>query len=277
MLFTTNGSTTTVGQCTATCLARTKHKGKTIVTWELMYPRYIHPELLTHRAFSRNASSSRATPLKVTLDEVYNTPAFFDHVGLNQAGMVAGRELSPARKREFEAEWRNMGAKVADWVSEMQDKYGIHKQVLNRALEPWLRIRTLVTATDIKPFFKLRIAKDAQPEMQNLARAMKAAMEKAVVREDKVHLPYRDFFVETDRHDQIVRNIAACGRVCIMRSDGKETSFDDDQNRVYDWLKAGHMSPFEHVASYDGKRVRNFDGWKSIRAEIEDGECEWLR
>lgn len=277
MLFTTNSTTTTVGQCTATCLAKTSFGGKTIVTWELSYPRYVHPELMTHRAFSRNACSSRATPLKVTLAEVKENPVFFDHVGRNQSGMAASREVSPTKKKEFEAEWRAMGAKMAKWVEMMSDRYDIHKQVLNRALEPWLRIRTLVTATDFKNFFKLRLAKDAQPEMRNLAKAMKQSLEKAEVRHADIHLPYRDFFTETDRDDLIVRNIAACGRVCIMRNDAKETTYGEDEERVHQWLKSGHMSPFEHVAVFDGLRVRNFNGWRSARAAHEDGMCEWLR
>jgi thymidylate synthase ThyX len=39
-----------------------KHTGQRITTFELDYNRYIHGELMTHRVFSRNSSSSRAIP-----------------------------------------------------------------------------------------------------------------------------------------------------------------------------------------------------------------------
>ena len=54
MYMTTNLSTTQVGQSTATVLARTWNPTtkQEIITWELMYPRYIHSELMTHRQFS---------------------------------------------------------------------------------------------------------------------------------------------------------------------------------------------------------------------------------
>ena len=95
MNFTVNASTAYLGVAAATCLARTVDEfGNEIVTWEMMYPRYVHPELMTHRMFSRNASSSRATPLHVTLEEVRKNPMFFNSVGKNRSGMVAGDEVS---------------------------------------------------------------------------------------------------------------------------------------------------------------------------------------
>ena len=67
MYFTENSTTRQVGQAKATVLAYSCHErgDAPIITWELMYPRYIHSELMTHRMFSRNASSSRATPTHV--------------------------------------------------------------------------------------------------------------------------------------------------------------------------------------------------------------------
>lgn len=48
MIFTENETTTAIGYCKATCLAKTINNRAQIVTWELLYPRYIHSELLTH-------------------------------------------------------------------------------------------------------------------------------------------------------------------------------------------------------------------------------------
>jgi len=35
-----------------------------LTTFQLTYPRFIHAEFMTHRQFSRNASSSRAIPVE---------------------------------------------------------------------------------------------------------------------------------------------------------------------------------------------------------------------
>ncbi len=49
--------------------------GIRITTMALVYHRFIHAEFMTHRTFSRSASSSRAIPVKRMLSEVWNHPA----------------------------------------------------------------------------------------------------------------------------------------------------------------------------------------------------------
>lgn len=264
---TQNQTTTKVGQSIATVIADTiSPEGKRITTFELVYPRYIHSELMTHRAFSRNASSSRATPLNVTLDEVRNDPVFFDYIGVNQSGMVAGEELTRFDYEYFKEEWELLGAQVADAVQKMSEKYNIHKQTLNRALEPWLRIRTLVTVTDTQNFFTLRLAPDAQPEIRSLALAMKDAMEKSVPARGTLHVPYCSDFRYGEATFKIA--VARCARVSYARLDGKA----DDPNAdiaLYDrLLKGGHFSPFEHVAVAKVGKFANFDGWESYRHQL---------
>lgn len=265
---TENKTTVKQGQATATVIADSvSREGKRITTLELIYPRYIHSELMTHRVFSRNASSSRATPLSVTLDEVRNDPVFFDYVGKNQSGMVAGEKLSDDELKAFEKEWANLGAMVAYGVQRMSTIYGIHKQTLNRALEPWLRIRTLVTATDWDNFFKLRLAEDAQPEIRSLAIAMQGAMGKSKPREITVHLPY----VTDKEFSAIVRDdwwkisAARCARVSYARLDGKPTDIKSDLKLAERLLESGHLSPFEHCAFESEGQHANFTGWQSYR------------
>lgn len=50
--------------------------GKRITTFQLRYPRFIHSEFMTHRVFSRNASSSRAIPIKKALKSIINDMAY---------------------------------------------------------------------------------------------------------------------------------------------------------------------------------------------------------
>ena len=53
-------------------------------------PRFIHAEFMTHRQFSRNASSSRAVPIGRVIQEVMDDTAMPVSWGKNQPGMQAG-------------------------------------------------------------------------------------------------------------------------------------------------------------------------------------------
>ena len=278
MISTINESTVKVGQSQATVLARSCHEdGECVLTtWELVYPRYIHAEVMTHRMFSRNAASSRATPTATLLKEVSENPVFFDSLTTNQHGMVGGAELSEDKAREFREEWEQLAAEVAHVVAGWKDKYNLSKQILNRALEPFLPIRTIVTATEVDNFFELRLAPDAQPEIQSLAKAMKESMEKVEprrLRPGQMHLPYIDdesLKIVADI-DNAVTSIAACARVSVVRGDGRHTTLTEDTAFVERLAKAGHLSPFEHVAvcALADDMYANLRGWRSIRYGID--------
>ena len=271
--YSTNNTTVQIGQAIATVIADTiSSDGKRLVTFELVYPRYIHSEVMTHRVFSRNASSSRATPLSVTLDEVRNDPVFFDYVGKNQAGMVAGEELTDYEHHVFQEQWNRLGGIVANFVASLSKDFNIHKQTLNRALEPWLRIRTLVTATDWDNFFTLRLAEDAQPEIRSLALAMKQAMKKSEPKKGDIHLPYITSAElaseDVDLLTWVKVSVARCARVSYARHDGKESDVQADIKLHNRLLESGHFSPFEHIARPALGRCANFDGWRSYRNRL---------
>ncbi len=275
MYMTTNLSTTQVGQSTATVLARTWNPTtkQEIITWELVYPRFIHSEFMTHRQFSRNAASSRATPTKVLVEEVRKNPVFFDEVRVNQKGMTGGELVGDETLRRFKADWQEMAKKAADFAEGWAGEGKIAKQTVNRILEPFLPIRTIVTATDLDNFFKLRLAADAQPEIRSLAQAMRDSREKAGVDVDEAHIPYAEYFDDVTEH-LVPRAIAACARVSVMRGDGKKTTYEEDLAFTKRLLAAGHMTPFEHVAyatKHEG-RYANFSDWMSMRWLVEHAE-----
>lgn len=270
MLYhTENYTTTKIGQCLATVIADTYYSTR-ITTLELVYPRYIHSELMTHRVFSRNASSSRATPIKVLLSEVRNDCTFFDYLGKNKSGMVAGEPLSTLECAEFRADWCNLAKYVANEIERLAAKYDVHKQTLNRALEPFSRIRTLVTATEWDNFFKLRLAVDAQPEMRNLALAMQTAMNVSDCKHNILHAPYAESLHGLDDRRRMMVSVAKCARVSYGRANGYPTSIDDDLELYTRLLNSGHLSPFEHVATAAGAKdhYANFVGWRSYRNQL---------
>ena len=121
-------------------------RGKRITSVKLCYPRFIHAELMTHRVFSRNASSSRAIPVKRMIAYLRSTPAMPVFWGSNQAGMQAGEELAPGDIEACRMVWL-AGMQSAIATAQRLMDLGLHKQIANRVLEPWAHINVLVTAT----------------------------------------------------------------------------------------------------------------------------------
>jgi hypothetical protein len=156
--------------------------GARIDTLQLRYPRMVHADFMTHRVFSRNASSSRAIPhasLTVRDADIY-VPRFRK----NKPGMQPGEFLSSAEQAEAERIWREMAAYILERTAELSEKKGlnIHKQWVNRPLEWFGYIEVLVTSTDWSNFDALRDHPAAQDEIEALAKEMKRVRDATVPR-----------------------------------------------------------------------------------------------
>lgn len=129
--------------------------GNRITTMELTYPRIIHSEFMTHRLFSRNASSSRAVPVEKMIKAV-KTNMFKplaiqkSHKGMQGSEYLEGSELEEAQELWIES------AKLAISQAEKMKLKGISKQIINRILEPYQYYKVLVTFTEINNFLELR-------------------------------------------------------------------------------------------------------------------------
>lgn len=275
MYHTENPTTQKVGQAVATVICDTTWKNyPRITTLELVYPRFIHSEFLTHRAFSRNASSSRATPVERMIREVEENPVVPAVWKRNISGMAGGEPLPPLTQEHASCEWEWAWKNAAASARELA-KLGVAKEHVNRLLEPFSRIRTLVTATEWDNFFALRLDEvHVQPEMYDLALAMKQAMDASIPRERQFHLPYIDMDdVAWPGLNTVKRSVARCARVSYLTHEGREPNDDADLRLAERLLKSGHMSPFEHQArAYDPEQfLANFKGWASYRHQIEGG------
>ena len=244
-----------------------------LTTLQLRYPRFIHAEFMTHRVFSRNASSSRAIPIKRMIEDVMTDPAVPISWGKNQPGMQAGVELPSG-----EYDWLK-ARDAAVYNAELMAELDYHKQIVNRILEPFQHINVLVTATEWDNFFALRDHSDAQPEIKALAVAMRVGMagsEPYHTQDYGWHLPYVDELFPSE--DTALRISAArCASVSYKTVDGKRMTVDKALD-IYDKLNTDplHASPFEHIARPDpsnGPGCRNFNGWHQWRADIE-GELD---
>ena len=227
--------------------------GTCLTTMELTYPRFIHAEFMTHRLFSRNASSSRAIPVAKMLEQVRTNPAKPIYWGKNKPGMQATEQVDHI----FEAEqaWSSLAREAAHSAYDL-DFWGVHKQVTNRVLEPFQFIKVIVTATEWDNFFKLRRHPSSQPEMQELAHTIHRAMANSEVTELKVgewHLPYvtpQDWAIDGIGVNTLRKCSAArCARVSYMNHDNSAPEMAKDIVLADKLLKDRHMSPFEHQAT----------------------------
>ena len=262
--------------------------GVRLVTMQLCYPRFIHSEFMTHRVFSRNASSSRAIPVKKMLEMVRNEPAMPIHWGANQPGMQASQEVQHVGVAKDL--WCIAAKKAADIAEEME-KMGLHKQVANRILEPFQWIHVIVTATEWEGFFELRAHPDAQPEIHELAIRMREAMEQStpkLLKRGEWHLPYISEEERGMYFEKVLCQMSAarCARVSYLTHDGQKPDPQKDIE-LYERLvgsKPMHASPVEHQATPDTYYKEgsfqeegwgsehlhgNFVGWKQFRKSLE--------
>jgi hypothetical protein len=256
--------------------------GKRITTIQLVLPRFILPELATHRVFSKSASSSRAVPIAKLIESARNNPAMPIHWGKNQPGMQADEEmdvLGQYRAKQMWMEARNEACKIAEGMMRL----GVHKQTANRLLEPFLHISVILTGTEFSNFFELRCHKDAQPELQALAYAIRDAMDAkpTPLPYGAWHLPY---ITDEDRkahEEETLKKISAarCCRVSYLRHDGTPAPIEEDLalcNRLVGSTPR-HSSPFEHVATPD-RLTRNSDScatWDN--QELHGNFVGWLQ
>ena len=253
--------------------------GARLTTFRLHYPRFIHAEFMTHRMFSRNASSSRAIPVNKVLEQVREQPATPIHWGKNQAGMQADYESEAPVNFQGYARSENgdyvdvefdrndawiEGAESAAFFAESFNNAGYHKQVVNRILEPYQFMNVVVSATDFNNFFYLRDHPDADPNIRELAHCMRQAYANSVptlLRHGEYHTPY----VESRRDESGVLKYYAddveisTEEACkISASCAAQASYRRLDTRlqkaieIYDRLAGSepiHASPFEHVAT----------------------------
>lgn len=258
--------------------------GSRLVTWCWEYPRMIHAEIMTHRSLSRNAASSRAIPAGSLCRRTLNAPVHPFYWGKNQKGMQADQELTGDERRDAETWWFN-GLRMMAEHHQNGEALGLHKQIVNRVIEPWMTIAVVVSATDHANLFHLRKHHAAEPHFQCLAGLAWELFHNNMptyVPVGEWHLPYTEHvdvsaLLDADWRRKI--SVGRCARVSYLTHEGKRDILED--MRLHDDLagsaKTGnpaHASPFEHQAQAIGmrQRIKNFEGWKQYRCFL-DGEA----
>ena len=254
--------------------------GDRLTTFVVTYPRFVHSELMTHRVFSRNSSSSRAIPIEKMIQRIKDDPVIPVYWGRNQRGMQARGELTPSEQECAVQHWldaRDEAVRYAEILLEAE----VHKQIVNRILEPWMWITVIITATEYNNFFNLRCHPDAQPEIRYIAEMMEYLYIDSIPRpkaEREWHLPFvtreeeEAQFHEWGAPGLLRLSVARCARVSYLTHDGEHDPEKDiklaDQLMKHD---PPHFSPLEHQAyALPDRQSANFTGWWQYRQTFHD-------
>ena len=264
-----------------------------IATLRLTYPRFIHAEFMTHRAISKNASSSRAIPIARMIERVERDPVIPLHWGRNQPGMQAeeesnapvdvrwmdGMSSNDTQSLTREQAWR-MALDTAVLTARSFANADYHKQVVNRLLEPFAHMTVVATATlpEWEAMLHLRMHAAAEPHFQLLAGEIARTLEGGEYYPMCIgqwHLPFTDVENRRKWFENAVLSVARCAHTSYDTVDGYKMDFSRAHKIVREMVDADrfHASPFEHQAraSDHVTRSRNFSGgWMQLRHLVED-------
>lgn len=274
-----------------------------ITTMELVYPRVIHSEFMTHRQFSRNASSSRAIPVARSIQAVEDDPYYPLVWSSNKPGMQGGPELEGEELEDAKVLYRT-GLRDALRTARRLAETNASKQIVNRILEPFSHIKVVVTSTMWANFFALRDHEAAEPHIGLLAKEMIRAFTESTPSELEHggwHLPYVDSRSDELEHAAIhcleenprlgdneealmaevlsvlaKVSVARCARTSYDNHDGSSPKLLKDLQLFSDLMEKTplHASPAEHQATPDrliGPSWEhpylwgNLHGWKQYR------------
>jgi thymidylate synthase ThyX len=256
-----------------------------LTTMELVYPRCVHSEILTHRMFSRNSASSRAIPVEKMIQQVETNPFIPLHWGKAQKGMQAYEVLDQDSELLCRIQWLAARTGAVYCVKDML-RYGLHKQIANRLLEPWMWITVIVTGNEgaWNNFFALRCHHEAEPHIQKIAGMAREVRNQSIPQKlsaGQRHLPLIGF--EGDEllsdEDKVKVSVGRCARVSYLTHDGiRDVQADID---LHDRLLASkHFSPFEHVArdsqyGYQDYEGNLGEGWRQYRKTLKgEFQCQ---
>jgi hypothetical protein len=302
--------------------------GQRLTTMQVTHPRVVHSEFNTHAAFAKNSASSRAIPFKKAVQRVIDDPFIPEHWGINQSGMQAFTELTGMKRKKAIAKWLEARDNAIAVASEMAaekcafcngtgevtdinevNPYGegqkaptypcqkcggdglglnVHKQIVNRLIEPWAWITVCVTgdAGAWSNYFALRCEKDAQPDIQKQAYMAQKAYYTSTPRElqpGEWHTPYITNKDYADIHEWVKNNgnrklsftdaiiqisTGRCARTSYLTQEGTRDFAKDIE--LHDRLRYHiplHASPFEQVCQAKGDDVKyaKYTGWEAYR------------
>ncbi len=250
----------------ATSIQASRANGVTIHTLLCEFPISILNQLLNHRAFSTSTSSCRAVPIKSAIDQMTANPAQPIWTAKGK-GMVGEVITDPATLKAANVLHKQFtGTAIAQALA--MDELGIHKQNAGRYLTPHQNCKVLLTSTDWANWDWLRDDNEAQPEIQEAAKAMKIARDNAEVMDleyGEYHVPgiarHRaingdmEYFIEDDEGYEkvglkhaIMVSMSINAQTSYRKGDGSLEKAEKIQEVLFNGRKV-HASPSEHIAT----------------------------
>lgn len=299
-------------------------------------------ERTTTPDISKNSASSRAIPVARMIRKVMDDPYVPDRFGAAGKGMQSHGWLTMSNHDMVGAQWlkardnavtravlmlsegdrddlyltlRKAGAEeaaelVAEQVHTPSPSVSVHKEFVNRLLEPWAWVTQVVTSAHWDNFFALRCHETCHPAFRRVARMMYLARlksEPAALDYGEWHLPFgpqkptnednMGFFWEAPAapyatHEEakagvpveLWRSVARCAWTSYENSDKVAT--DEVVMSTVDRLigsRPVHASPAEHQAMCAKVELgdpsqampSNFgDGWLQLRKLLPQERCD---
>jgi thymidylate synthase ThyX len=200
--------------------------------------------------------------------------------GKNQKGMSADEEIEGDKQRAAEATWLIARDNAVEEVQNLLN-IGVHKQIANRLLEPWLFHTIIITASELANFFNLRRDKSAQPEIRKGADLMWRVLDSSVpddVGYGKWHLPLvkgvdLPQLLDEQYTEMELAQISCgrCARVSYLTHDGVRDPRADVEMVTKRLAPSGHMSPLEHAARPMYLEEKNLFAQAGIKVVNSDG------
>lgn len=257
---------------TVQLIADTTWNGHRITTFEVDIWKLLLAQLNTHGLLARSAASSRAIPAKKLRAFISANP-FVPIFTKEQAGMVGG-ELGPMESDAARKVWLESLASQLDYAEQLS-ALGVHKEVANRLLEPYMRTKVVITATEWRNFIALRGGKGAQSEWSEITAGIREGLETSKPRKSQRHAPFVPVKDENElawlEIGYVLKVSAArCSRTSFMLDQRPEKTISDELALADSLAAEGHWSPFDHPAIAAAGKHGRFVGWKSFRSTFGD-------
>lgn len=259
-----------------------------LTSFVICLPTCLLAELRTHRLlkwgdsdFSVNANSDRAIPILKKIETLKAFP-YQPIVTLANKGMSGIEDVEPATAQVLTQKYDEAREKMIEFAETLAG-LGASKQYVNRLLMPFSWSEVIVTGDDKawKDFFRLRVAKDVEPNFRYIANLMQEAYHASI---PKV-LGVGDWHISFEDTAPIPKNLPLLDKLYISGSFSARLSFAVDldetiekhRDRFNKCFSGGHVSITEHQATPAGHNAgkayeSNCNGWILLRKFIECNE-----
>lgn len=263
-------------------LIKTKTNNDIFFCFRFQIPTVILAEFNTHRAFSRNAASTRAISLKKYRKRVLENPFVPDEFVENSGAMFSDKKIGGWK--DVLARWCwYAGLYTSAGLHFVLEKLNVHKQHANRILSPYAYTDVIASIADpysLDNFFRLRCASDAQPEFRKIALLIRYIYDNSPAFEANpgdIVDPLQGVISPEELNSKLL--VTSVARIARVSYASDESDLDKNLKLTKRLYKNGHRSPFEHIVVAVGNSVRyhNRIGYINLRQIIFPDEFFTIR